>query len=178
MLESVLFPRMTAQQYPSSWNGSAWVAGPNLGNTYDSMGRLKQLTDLTASSDIISGTTYGAAGQLLTATGANGAPSETRTYNSIGQMTVLQSGSLNIQYGYPATQNNGKIASQKDLPNGEEIVYHYDSLNRLAKAETTTDPNVTQWGQSYTYDGFGNLGNPGQRPLSISREFFSLQFEA
>ncbi|MGH7868361.1 MAG: RHS repeat-associated core domain-containing protein [Candidatus Dormibacteraceae bacterium] len=121
------------------------------------MGRLKKVTDLAVSSDIVSNATYGAMGQMLTMTGANGAPSETRTYNSIGQMTLLQSGNLNIQYAYPATQNNGKIASQKDLPNGEEIVYYYDSLNRLAKAETTTDPNVTQWGQSYTYDGFGNL---------------------
>ena len=51
------------------------------------MGRLQKLTDLAASSDIISNATYGAAGQLLTMTGANGAPSETRTYNSIGQMT-------------------------------------------------------------------------------------------
>jgi len=33
----------------------------------------------------------------------------------------------------------------------------YDSLNRLATAVTTDNANVTQWGQSYTYDGFGNL---------------------
>jgi len=55
------------------------------------MGRLQKLTDLAASSDIISNTSYNPAGQLLTMTGANGAPSETRTYNSIGQMTQLQS---------------------------------------------------------------------------------------
>jgi YD repeat-containing protein len=72
--------RMTTTQYPSTWqtNGSIWVAGPNLGNTFDSMGRLQKLTDLAASSDIVSNTSYGAAGQLLTMTGANGAPSETR----------------------------------------------------------------------------------------------------
>jgi len=151
--------RITATQYPSYWNGSSWVAGPNLGNTFDSMGRLQKLTDLAASSDIISNATYGAAGQLLTMTGNGGAPSETRTYNSIGQMTQLQSGSLNIQYAYSATQNNGKIVSQKDMTNSEEVDYFYDSLNRLAKAETKTDPSVTQWGQSYTYDGFGNLTN-------------------
>jgi len=31
------------------------------------------------------------------------------------------------------------------------------TLNRLASAVTTDNPNVTQWGQSYTFDGFGNL---------------------
>jgi YD repeat-containing protein len=117
------------------------------------MGRLQKVTDLGASSDTISNATYGAAGQLLSMTGANGAPSETRTYNSIGQMTQLQSGGLNIQYNYSATQNNGKITSQYDAISGEHIVYTYDSLNRLASA------TGSGWGQSYTYDGFGNLTN-------------------
>ena len=146
--------RVTATQYPSSWNGSSWVAGPNLGNTFDSMGRLQKLTDLTASSDIISATSYSAAGQLLSMTGANGAPSETRTYNSIGQLTQLQSGGLNIQYAYSATQNNGKITSETDVVSGEQVAYTYDSLNRLASAASSVNPG---WGQSYAYDGFGNL---------------------
>lgn len=145
---------MTATQYPSTWNGSSWVAGPNLGNTFDTMGRLQKLTDLTAASDIISNATYGVAGQLLTMTGANGAPSETRTYNSIGQMTQFQSGSLNIQYSYSATQNNGKITSETDVVSGEQVTYTYDSLNRLASATSSVNPG---WGQSYAYDGFGNM---------------------
>ncbi|HEV8414572.1 MAG TPA: RHS repeat-associated core domain-containing protein [Bryobacteraceae bacterium] len=143
--------RMTATQYPSAWNGSSWVSGPNLGNTFDGMGRLQKLTDLTASSDIIANATYAPTGQLLTMTGASGAPNETRTYNSIGQMTRLQSGSLDIQYAYPTTQNNGKISSQYDNVSGEQITYMYDSLNRLASA------TGSGWGQSYNYDGFGNL---------------------
>ena len=142
---------MTGTHYPSSWNGSSWVSGPNLGNTFDGMGRLQKLTDLTASSDIIANATYAPTGQLLTMTGASGAPNETRTYNSIGQMTRLQSGSLDIQYAYPATQNNGKISSQYDSVSGEQITYMYDSLNRLASA------TGYGWGQSYNYDGFGNL---------------------
>ena len=35
--------------------------------------------------------------------------------------------------------------------------YQYDALNRLMQAVTSDNPNVTQWGQSFTYDGFGNL---------------------
>ncbi len=155
--------RVTATQYPSTWNGSSWVAGPNLSNTYDSMGRLLKLTDVPSQTDIISNTTYSPAGQLLTTTGQNGAPSETRTYNSIGQLTQLticpNSGgycptSLNIQYNYSATQNNGKIASETDVLSGEQITYTYDSLNRLASATSSVNPG---WGQSYAYDGFGNL---------------------
>ena len=120
------------------------------------MGRLQKLTDLAAQTDIISNTSYSAAGQLLTMTGVNGAPSETRTYNSIGQLTQLQSGSLNIQYAYSATQNNGKIASETDVVSGEQTAYAYDSLNRLASATSSVNPG---WGQSYAYDGFGNLTN-------------------
>jgi RHS repeat-associated protein len=146
--------RMTAVQYPSSWNGSSWVTGPNLGNTFDSMGRLQKLTDLTASSDIISAATYGAAGQMLTMTGNNGAPSESRTYNSMLQLTDLVSGSLHYQYAFSATQNNGKITSETDVVSGEQITYTYDSLNRLASATSSVNPG---WGQSYNYDGFGNL---------------------
>src|SRR5262249_16774188 len=93
--------RLTATQYPSSWRRSAWVAGPNLGNTFAVMGRLQKLTDLTASSDIISAATYGAAGQLLTMSGNGGAPSETRSYNSMLQLTELTSGTgLHMQYNY------------------------------------------------------------------------------
>jgi YD repeat-containing protein len=37
------------------------------------------------------------------------------------------------------------------------VTYTYDALNRLASAMTSDNPSVTQWGQSYNYDGFGNL---------------------
>ena len=51
----------------------------------------QQTQNLTTSTDIVSGATYNAMGELLTMTGVNGAPSETRSYNSIGQMTALTS---------------------------------------------------------------------------------------
>ena len=162
--------RNTATQYPSTWaiysggNTGYWAAGPNLSNTYDSMGRLQKLTDVPSQTDIISNTTYSPAGQLLTTTGGvSGAPSETRTYNSLGQLTQLSicpnySGycpaSINTQYVYSATQNNGKITSETDVLSGEQVTYTYDSLNRLASATSSVNPG---WGQSYAYDGFGNL---------------------
>ena len=60
---------------------------------------------------------------------------------------------VNNTYNYSSTQNNGKITSQTDNITGEQVVYAYDSLNRLASAGATS----SSWGQSYGYDGFGNL---------------------
>ena len=60
--------------------------------------------------------------------------------------------SLNLQYNFPSTENNGKISSQTDVISGETVTYAYDSLNRLATASSSAN-----WGQSYTYDGFGNM---------------------
>jgi YD repeat-containing protein len=56
-------------------------------------------------------------------------------------------------YAYSSTQNNSKIISQTDNLSGEQVVYTYDALNRLASAQATNN----SWGQSYSYDGFGNL---------------------
>ena len=82
---------------------------------------------------------------------------ETRTYNSMLQLTSLYSNSagglVNVTYNYSSTQNNGKITSQTDNVSGEQVVYAYDALNRLASAVATSN----SWGQSYSYDGFGNL---------------------
>ena len=65
---------------------------------------------------------------------------------------------LSIQYNYPSTGNNGKVSSQTDNVSGETVTYTYDALNRLITAanQSTFTP---EWGQSFTYDGFGNLTN-------------------
>ena len=60
---------------------------------------------------------------------------------------------MDMQYVYPAGQNNGRITQAIDGVAGETVNYTYDALNRLASANTT---NGT-WGQGFTYDGFGNL---------------------
>ena len=58
-----------------------------------------------------------------------------------------------FEYRFSSTQNNGKLYQMKDWVTGEEVTYAYDALLRLSSA-TTTGP---EWGQSYGYDGFGNL---------------------
>ena len=62
---------------------------------------------------------------------------------------------MDMQYTYSGTQNNGRITQSTDgtIAGGETVVYTYDTLNRLTKAETTS----AAWGDAYTYDGFGNL---------------------
>ena len=80
-------------------------------------------------------------------------------YNAMLQLTSVSGGGRDIQYNYSANQNNGKIVSETDLVSGEQVNYTYDALNRLATAMTSDNPNVAQWGQSFTYDGFGNLTN-------------------
>lgn len=134
------------------------MPGSSYTYAYDSMGRLNTMTDTVNTHTLVSGMTYGVASEVQQMTsGYTGVNSETRTYNSMFQLTQLTVGSaLNIQYGYSATQNNGKITSQTDVISGEQIAYTYDALNRLASAQTT-QTGGTQWGQSYTYDGFGNL---------------------
>ena len=46
--------------------------------------------------------------------------------------------------------------SSSDSVTGENVSYTYDSLNRLIAAATSGTTGV-QWGESYSYDGFGNL---------------------
>ncbi len=161
---------MTSVQYPGS--GPTWlpVTGPNLGWAFDNMGRLNTMTDLAASSTIISGATYGPSNELLT---MSGLLNESRSYNSMLQLTGLTSGStVSMTYGYSSTQNNGKIISQSDAISGETVQYTYDALNRLASATATN----SSWGQSYQYDGFGNLTN--QNVTAGSAPSFSTSYDA
>jgi YD repeat-containing protein len=104
---------------------------------------------------MVSNVGYNAAGQMTSMSWLG--KTETRTYNTLNQLTrqtVTGSGPLmDVEYRYSATQNNGRITHQKDWVVNEEVAYQYDSLQRLISA-VTTGP---EWGQSFEYDGFGNL---------------------
>jgi RHS repeat-associated protein len=149
--------RMTVVQYPGYGPSSAPTAGPNLGWAMDTMGRLNTMTDLAAQTSIVSATTYGPSNELLSITGNGGLQLENRTYNAMLQLVSLSAyspnGGVNMTYAYSSSQNNGKVISQTDNLSGEQVVYAYDALNRLASATATSG----SWGQSYAYDGFGNL---------------------
>src|SRR5580658_1584862 len=67
--------------------------------------------------------------------------------------TTPQSTLMSMQYNDTAGQNNGRVAQTVDGVLGETVNYTYDMWNRLSSA-TATNGN---WGESYTYDNFGNL---------------------
>ena len=131
---------MTASEYPGYGFSGAPVAGPNPQWRATTMGRLNTMTDLASQASIVSATTYGPSNELLT---MSGVMTETRTYNSMLQLTSLYSNSagglVNVTYNYSSTQNNGKITSQTDNVSGEQVVYAYDALNRLASAVATSN---------------------------------------
>jgi RHS repeat-associated protein len=160
--------RATANRYlEASWTHDnegrmVSVTYPNGGKTYtysfDALGRPTKLTDNSAvdwAKDVL----YNAAGQMTqikyTTNGTNGSYyTETRQFNALNQLTRLTvPGVIDHEYRFSATQNNGHITQRKDWISGEEITYQYDSLQRLISAETTGP----EWGQSFTFDGFGNL---------------------
>jgi RHS repeat-associated protein len=130
----------------------------------DSMKRPVSLTETGPGTVWVRNAAYGPAGEMKGMeyrAGTGAYYTETRTFNKRTQMIQQQtSGSglpgMNLQYVYTAGFNNGQIAQMNDLLTGEQVAYTYDSLARLAKAETV-QAGGTQWGQSFGYDGFGNL---------------------
>jgi uncharacterized protein RhaS with RHS repeats len=64
-------------------------------------------------------------------------------------------GVMDMQYVFPSQNNNGQISGANDMISGEALGYTYDSLNRLIYASSHTSAGPL-WGQSFSYDGFGN----------------------
>jgi hypothetical protein len=84
---------------------------------------------------------------------------ESRTYNVLQQLerqtTTGNAGvAADIEYLYPVSGNNGRITGRKNHVSGEQVNYGYDSLNRLIAASVAGSGG---WGQTFAYDGFGNL---------------------
>ena len=175
--------RRTQMVYPkgryrdTGSQGAPWMqdASRTLNYTYDSMGRARAMAEPppgpSPGPSWLSGVTYNAASQPTNFSGLG----ETRTYNIPGQLTQITAGSsFSERYDYSATARtgprrspaplcartgtkpNGRITGKKNLLSGEDVQYAYDSLQRLQSAITVTDPLVTQWGQNFTCDGWGN----------------------
>ena len=134
--------RVTSVAYPNPGTGQPSTTPYTY--SFDAMGRPTGLT--LNSATIVSSVQYNPADELLQWT--YGGTQETLQYNSLLQLT--QKGQ--IQYTYSANQNNGRIVSKSNDGGGGTVAYTYDSLNRLISASGTTGR-----GQSFDYDGFGNL---------------------
>jgi RHS repeat-associated protein len=163
--------RMTALNYPNS--------GPQETLSYDPMGHLSTISSNLCTNENGSGgcnswspsesvtASYTNIGQLSgwSMLNSTGSAFTGYGYNSLGQLngigfgTNLAYSNVQLSYTFPTGQNNGRISQFTDsgqAGTGEIVNYTYDSLNRLIAASTsnTTGP---QWGEAYTYDGFGNL---------------------
>jgi RHS repeat-associated protein len=137
------------------------ATGPKFTYGFDAMGRVNGITDTSSGGG--GSAAYGVAGEILSLSYFG--MGETRTYNSMFQMTRqtvtnFASNVMDMQYVYTSGANNGRIAKSIDGVNGETVDYTYDVWNRLIQAQTEGSAGV-QWGQSYTYDGFGNMTAKG-----------------
>ncbi len=138
--------RMTSMTYPS---------GTALTYQFDAMGRTNGMTGNGA---VSASATFGSNNQLLTLQYGNSTHvfAETRNYNSLLQLThmvVGGAGTVDMQYIYNTAHNNGRVTQTIDGVLGETVNYTYDNLHRLSSATATNNT----WGESYTFDGFGNL---------------------
>ncbi len=131
--------RLSSRAYP---NGNSFTFG------YDLMGRLNTMSqDGTQQASA----SYGVASEITSLSYYG--YTETRTYNSLLQLTRQTiPGVFDTEY-IPTGANNGRITSSIDHISGDQVNYTYDSLQRLTHAETVS----SAWGQTYTFDGFGNL---------------------
>jgi RHS repeat-associated protein len=157
---------ITSIIYPNEW--------PTPVNTYyqyvyslDTMARrtglqYKQFTNVwTTVTNWVSNVNYGPANEMTNVT--FGGYTETRTYNNLLQLTrqtATGTGlpTVDLEYVFSATNNNGQITKTWDHFSGEQVQYTYDSLARLSTA-ATVQAGGTQWGLSFTFDGFGNRLN-------------------
>lgn len=117
--------RVSRVTYPTGHDtGGGTLGGQAYTYGYDSMGQLNTMQN--PSYQIVTGVTYGPAGEVLTLAGIL---NETRSYNSRLQLTSFNEAT----YTYPAgSGNNGKILTE--TVSGETVTYQYDALNRLISA--------------------------------------------
>ena len=129
--------------------------------TYDANGWMNGMTMDTGSGPYpFASASYYPTGQLYQL--SYGLGTETRTYNSMMQLThQWVSGYMDMTYTYSGTQNNGRIVGSVDAVSGENTTYTYDALNRLTGASNGL------WSTSYGYDGFGNLTSKGGSPYTV-----------
>lgn len=101
------------------------------------------------------------------------------TYNNRLQPNELKSSTISgnatdITYNFvdSSGHNNGNVfAITNNLDNTRSQIFTYDSLNRLATAETTEGFSTNEsrcWGESYTYDQWSNLTSIGVASAAYS----------
>jgi RHS repeat-associated protein len=157
-----------------------YPSGRTVSYTWDSAGRPSVATDVANGIDYIQGSCanglasngvcYAPQGSIASANiGTPGAASVfmAASFNTRLQPNVIQYSNQGInlwglQYSFvdANNHNNGNVASITNLLDGTRSQqFTYDQVNRVLTAETTTGypANFRCWGESYTYDEWGNL---------------------
>src|SRR5207253_6010541 len=107
--------RILSVSYPGygdyDGNGAPAISGGSYNYGVDTMGRLSGMTD-QANHAVVDNVSYGPANELLTMNYNQGAYRESRTYNSLLQLTNITVGNgfgstlMNLSYNYTAGVNN------------------------------------------------------------------------
>src|SRR5690349_22626657 len=101
---------------------------PGYNYSYDAMMRPNSMTDQNNAS-VVSNVLYGVANEMLQMSYDGG--TETRTYNTMFQLTRIHGLGQDITYNFAAGVNNGKISSQYDAISGETVTYQDRKSTRL-----------------------------------------------
>lgn len=138
---------------------------------YSAAGRALSLVDSANSINYVTSATYVPAGGMSGAiyghvTGWD-AITQANSFNNRLQPTAFQATSpvpstlLDLGFSYSqgaAGVNNGMITQvTNNADNTRSVTYAYDKLNRLTSAATVVTSGSNAWGNSYTYDSWGNL---------------------
>jgi RHS repeat-associated protein len=142
---------------------------------YNNAQRQTSVTDTTNPSsplNYVSSATYAPQGAPASAvmgqiSGGFGGITESSTYNNrlqpVNHIASSSNGTvLNHTYSFNVGNgaNNGSVASiTNNLDTGRTQTFTYDNMNRLATAQSQATSGADCWGQSYTYDRYGNLTN-------------------
>jgi RHS repeat-associated protein len=159
-LISLTYPSGRTVKY--QYNGAS---RPNL-VTFDN------LNGISVGYNYLTGATYAPHGAPTTITLGNGL-TETNAYNDRLQLCSQQIASsaatlLNRVYNFYPTAgatcqpgsggNNGNVMGVADnLVPGRTQAFSYDSLNRIATAQTSATSGADCWAQQFGYDAWGNL---------------------
>jgi RHS repeat-associated protein len=148
-----------------------YASGRTISYTYSNAGRVTSVVDTANNINYATGASYAPQGELASivqgqVTGGFAGITFTKTYNNRLQLSAQQATStagtiLNLSYSYSTGGiNNGNVLQiTNNLDNDRTQSFEYDSLNRLTVAKTPVrvSPPTRLWGNSYTYDRYGNL---------------------
>ena len=131
-LETVLYPDATVP-YTYIYNlldQPTKMTGPSILNAANTIDHVKNVN-------------YGVAGQVTSmqiVQYEDTSPNyftESKTYDTLFQLTGIISMGMNVSYNFPATTNNGRIEARMNNLTSQTVTYGYDALNRLTSATAT-----------------------------------------